>query len=280
MSRTETIVKDANAVSMQDLCTAMASAFSDYAVPINLTLPAFSFMMQQRGLSPEASRIAIVDGEVAAIWLVSVRDGASYLISSGTIPEYRGRGLATDLAEASLSHLRQNAVATFQTEVLVENTTAFGLYEKLGMKKHRDLSCYIITGPKPSAATPEINEVPWSEIASATQSLQDWPPSWQNSAHSVAAIADDIRCFCTHDDTTLTGYAALAPGSGNLHQIGVQPDARRQGIGTALINHALTVSDGPLRLINADAADTGFAAFVRSFPHEQTQGQFELLMPL
>jgi len=280
MSRTDTIITDANAVNMQDLCTAMASAFSDYAIPINLTLPTFSMMMKQRGLCPEASRIAIIDGQVAAIWLVSVRNDASYLISSGTVPDFRGRGLATALADASLHHLRQNAVVTFQTEVLVENTTAFGLYDKLGMKKHRELSCYIITGPKPSGAAPEINEVPWSEITSATQSLQDCSPSWQNSAHSLAAIADDIRCFCTRNGTTLTGYAVLAPGSGTLHQIGVHPDARRQGIGTALINQALAASNRPLRLINVDAADTGFAEFVRTFPHEQTQGQFELLMPL
>ena len=281
MTRTDTIITDATAASTADLCTAMADAFSDYAVPVNLTFSAFSFMMKQRGLSRSASRIAIIDGKVAAIWLVSIRANKSYLISSGTLPAFRGRRLATTLAHACLGHLRETGIESFQTEVLVENTKAASLYRKLGMSKYRDLSCYDVTGRRGShCEAPDIREISWSEIAANTQVFQDWKPSWQNSNASVTAVADDIRCFCVHRGTMLTGYAALGIGSGNLHQIGVLPDARRQGIGTALINQALAISNGPLRLINIDATDSGFAAFFSSFPLIQSMGQYELMMRL
>lgn len=279
MSRNDITITDATTASTADLCAAMAQAFSDYTIPFNLTVPAFRFMMKQRGLSETASRIALIDGQIAAIWLVSVRANRSYLISSGTLPEHRGQGLATALAHAAIEGLRKDRIASFQTEVLVENKTAARLYSKLGMTKSRDLSCYTITGPTPHKPA-AITDVSWANIAGETHALQDWPPSWQNSNASITAIASDARCFCTRNATTLTGYAVLVPDNGRLLQIGVRPDARRQGIGTALINHALNATpDGRLGLINADAADPGFAEFVRSFPCEQTQGQFELIMP-
>ncbi len=277
-----TTITDATGVDNAALCQAMADAFSDYAVPLNLSLASFNFMMKQRGLDPGASRIAVVDGQIAAIWLVSIRGGRSYLISSGTVPKYRGRGLATAIANASLAGLRAAGLGTFQTEVLVENTTAAGLYFKLGMHKHRDLSCYAITGPKPGApATHQISEVGWSDVTQETEALLDWSPSWQNSNGSIDAIADAVRCFCVKDDNRLNGYAVLVPDSGSLLQIGVHPDARRQGIGTSLINHAIAAApNGQLRLVNADASDDSFAQFMRSLPVKQTQGQFELAMAL
>ncbi|MFG5381721.1 GNAT family N-acetyltransferase [Yoonia sp. R2-816] len=282
MSLTDTIITDAASASTEDLCAAMASAFSDYAIPINLTVPTFRFIMKQRGYSPDASRIAIINGQIAAIWLVSVRGEASYLISSGTVPQHRGRGLAKDLAHSALEGLQRRGTMTFQTEVLVENTTAARLYRKLGMRKRRDLSCYTLTGPQPAKENlPPVREIPWSDIADTVNTLRDWGPSWQNSDPSITAIADQVRCFATYDDSTLSGYAVLVPDSGSLMQIGVHPDARRQGIGTALINHALTATPtGQLRLINVDAADHGFAQFMRAVPSEQTQGQFELIMAL
>ncbi|MBT5433435.1 MAG: hypothetical protein P8Q36_20145 [Alphaproteobacteria bacterium] len=79
--------------SEQQLCEAMIDAFSDYQLPLNLTLRSFQFMMVQRGLDLNASRVAVVDGSVAAIWLVAVRERNAYLISSGTRPRFRSKGL-------------------------------------------------------------------------------------------------------------------------------------------------------------------------------------------
>lgn len=277
-----TTITNATGVDSAALCRAMRDAFSDYAIPLNLSLASFNFMMKQRGLDRGASRIATVDGQIAAIWLVSIRGGRSYLISSGTVPKFRGRGLATAIAKASLASLRSAGIGTFQTEVLVENTTAAGLYFKLGMHTHRDLSCYAITGPKPGTpGKPQISEIGWSDIAQETEALQDWLPSWQNSNDSIKAVADAVRCFCVKDDNRLNGYAVLVPNSGSLLQIGVHPDARRQGIGTSLINHAIAAApNGQLRLVNVDASDDGFAQFVQSLPATQTQGQFALAMAL
>lgn len=269
-------ITTADAIDDQALCHAMANAFSDYAVPVTLTLPAFRLMMAQRGLTRSTSHVAIVDGQLVAIWLVSVRGMASYLISSGTLPAYRGKGLATKLALTSLDHLRQKGLTSFQTEVLMENTAAAALYQKLGMHTRRELSCYTITGQRPRTR-PQVVPAQWTQIADTTASFLDWPPSWQNSDASVTASGDEVLCFGTYTCSTLTGYAVLQPDTGRILQIAVHPGARRRGIGTALVNHAWAQSHtDQLGLINADRADQGFAAFVQSFPNRETPGQFEL----
>ncbi len=221
-------ITDAASASTKDLCAAMASAFSDYAVPINLTVPAFHFMMKQRGQGPDASRIAIINGQIAAIWLVSVRGEASYLISSGTVPQHRRRGLATDLAHSALEGLQRRGTMTFQTEVLVENTTAARLYRKLGMRTRRDLSCYTITEPQPvKDNTPPIREVLWSDIADKVHALRDWgrpdrtainpsPPSQiRSAALPPIATAPSPAMPCLYPATAACCKSASTPTHGD-----------------------------------------------------------------
>lgn len=258
----------------------MRDAFQDYAIPVNLTLAGFAFMMQQRGLHLGASRVVKVNGDVAAIWLVSIRDDRSYLISSGTVPQYRGYGLATQMGQDALSGLRDANVNSFQTEVLVENAKAAGLYRKLGMAVARNLPCYTIQ-TAPVANQHEVTETHWHTLRTTAPSLRDWAPSWQNGDASVSAVSESLRCFQTTDQTGLTGYAVLSPSTNSLLQIGVRPDARRQGVGTALIHHAMQASlNANLALTNIDGSDTGFAQFMGNLGAAEIQGQYELHMSL
>ena len=133
--------------SAEALREAMLDSFSDYAIPMQLSQPDFDAMMRQRGLDLPSSRVALIDGTVAAISLTSVRDGQAYLISSGTRPAYRSRGLAWAMTAGSLAYLREVGARSFQTEVLRNNELALPLYLSLGMTKLRKLDCYRITAP-------------------------------------------------------------------------------------------------------------------------------------
>lgn len=55
------------------LHSAMNDAFSDYVVPMHLSLQQFSTMMRQRALDLPASSVAVVNGEIAAFWLIGLR---------------------------------------------------------------------------------------------------------------------------------------------------------------------------------------------------------------
>lgn len=278
------MVRITNAAGLSDaiLCAAMADAFSDYAIPLKLDEAGFAFMMQQRGLDREASRVAFVDGEVAAIWLVSIRQGRGYLISSGTRPAFRSRGMARALAVDCLAGFRDAGVGTFQTEVLRANETAAGLYRSLGMTTARALDCYVVAARADVAVRQvSIEAVSWSGIAADAAKLRDWRPSWQNDDLSIAAIADHLLCLAIHDDDGLAGYSIVSPASGAVFQMGVRGDVRRRGMGTALVQrmHA-ELPDKPLRFTNVQHDDAGFRGFMASVAAVETQGQFELMMAL
>ncbi|MEO0915239.1 MAG: GNAT family N-acetyltransferase, partial [Pseudomonadota bacterium] len=107
-----------------------------------------------------------------------------------------------------------------------------------------------------------------------------WAPSWQNADAALAAEPAPV-CLGVRDGDAVQGYAVLLPESGSIAQIGVAPGFRRQGVGARLVlGCRAELAGGALRLINAEAGDAGFAAFVTAMGGEPTVAQLELLKPL
>lgn len=267
----------ASAVSMTELCTAMNAAFSDYAAPMTLSDAGFAKMMQQRGLDREASRIAVDAGVVAAIWLVSVRASRGYLISSGTVPAFRSKGLARRLAKASLAGMKARQLRSFQTEVMTDNSVAMALYHRLNMRVTRELTCYTVPALPVSTSSDAIKTLNWSGLRPDAQGIRDWAPSWQNNDLSLDAVAEDVVCVGVHDADGFGGYAVLLPFNGTVAQIAVRPDLRRRGIARDLFSQlqAHQPQQG-LRIVNAAADDVGFAAFMAGMGAKLTVTQHEL----
>lgn len=260
----------------------MVDAFSDYAIPMRLSRSEFDVMMRQRGLDLPSSRVALVDGAIAAIWLTSVRDGLAYLISSGTRPAFRSRGLARAMAADCLAYLRDIGARSFQTEVLRNNEAALPLYLSLGMTKFRKLDCYRLAAPiSPSISDLGIRQVDWRDIALQVATLRDWRPSWQNSDQSIAAIADTVLCLATHSGADLEGYVIANPLNGVVLQLAVRNGARRKGLGLALLGALQMQAPGQeIRFINISREDDAFHALMVRAGADVTTGQFELHMRL
>ncbi len=269
-------IVSAERVSLEDLRQAMNSAFSDYTVPMQLTRQSFAFMLKQRGFDRQASRVAIVERQIAAIWLVSLRGRYSYLVASGTVPAFRRLGLAWRLADDCLVHLRQRDTVSFQTEVMADNSKAFELYASLGMKTARTLQCYDVP-PLPSTDAPGmVRKVPWREIQSDATAMIELEPSWQNDIASVSAVADEAQCWAISDNLGLAAYAVILPTNNTLAQICVRKDRRRERIGSSLL-HTCQAGD-TLRLLNVDVSSTEFQSFLGSVGAVPTVRQFELTM--
>lgn len=275
-------IKPATDVSTDQLCEAMNDAFSDYVVPMSLSRSQFETMMRQRGLELGASRVAVIDGRIAAIWLVSIRDGQSYLISSGTRPEFRFRGLARTLGHNCLEALRSDGVTSFQLEVIESNTAAISLYEGLGMITARRLDCYAIPKVRLPDDTGVVTaQTDWQTIASEAARLRDWQPTWQNSDLSLSAIADQLICVAVSDGESLLAYGVASPASATLLQIAVQVDRRRRKLASLVLSR---LSDGlpepGLRVLNVQHDDAGFRGFMTHVGATQTIRQLEMVMQL
>lgn len=260
----------------------MIDAFSDYSLPMRPSQQEFDAMMLQRGLDAASSRVAWAGQKIAGIWLTSVRGSEAYLIASGTRPAFRSRGVARAMAEDCMAYLKAAGVRSFGTEVLRGNTSAASLYTSLGMEKRRVLDCYSIAAADPPAdGGHAFRRVHWDEISPNARALRAWAPSWQNSDHSLAAIADQLLCFSRMDGSDLTAYAAVGSGTGIIHQIAVRNDARRNGVATSLLRAIQNELPGiPLRLINICQSDAAFRAFMKQAGARETAGQFELKMTI
>ncbi len=272
----------ASETSMEMLCETMLDAFSDYAIPLQLSTKQFADMMCQRGLDLASSRIALVEGQVAAIWLTAIRDNRAYLISSGTRPAHRSKGLARAMATSNLAHLKKVGVRSFQTEVLRNNDTAEALYRSLGMTRHRQLDCYSLSAPDHVEPPKfQFKQTTWDEIAPKAQALLEWEPSWQNDRHALSALPEQVACLSLLDGSDLIAFAALQSQTGTVQQIAVHRSARRAGIASALVAALQTQMPGrAMRFINICDSDPAFRQWVSHMGAQEMIGQYELRMSL
>ena len=160
-----------------------------------------------------------------------------------------------------------------------ENDGAYRLYARMGMRQARLLDCYALPEAMPEASI-DVEDVGWSEVCSAVAACRDWAPTWQNDDAALGRVAEAARVFAVRDEAGLAGYAAMIDRSAVLAQIAVRPDRRRQGLGRALVAQAVGAATRPLRVLNADRADDGFAGFMTQAGAQWIVGQRALVGPI
>ena len=76
-----------------------------------------------------------VDGKLAAFAIGRVVTDEAELLRIGTLPEYRGRGIAKSLLERLHGKMREKGAAVCFLEVRSRNAAAISLYEKSGYER-------------------------------------------------------------------------------------------------------------------------------------------------
>lgn len=76
-----------------------------------------------------------VDGKLAAFAIGRVVTDEAELLRIGTLPEYRGRGIAKSLLEQFHGKMREKGAAVCFLEVRSRNAAAISLYEKSGYER-------------------------------------------------------------------------------------------------------------------------------------------------
>ncbi len=238
-------------------------------------------MIRSRALVKNLSHVAFIDGEIAAFWLIGAREQRAYLISSGTLPQFRRRGLFMLLGQSVVDDLNSRGFAWLQAEVLEENASARNLDQKLGFTEARRLHCYSLwraTKREPAYSVP-ICDI--SLVSFSVRQLWDIDPSWQNDIPSLIAAAGQTTCFAIHDQSGLAGYAAFVPALSSLAQIAVRHDRRREGLASCLLAHGQDrLGIDGLRILNVDGGDGGLAAFLRARGASLSTSQKELRLRL
>ena len=244
-----------------EIYDAFCEAFSDYLVQMDMRPGRFEAMNIRRGYDPHVSMGAFHGDLLVGFILNGLRQWegrpTAYDAGTGVVPEFRKRGITTNLFGHLLDILKTEGVEVYLLEVIKENDPARELYIKQGFQICRGFSCHLArredlrTGGECPVQIEEasVNDLDWD----ALRRMWDFPPSWQNSIDSVMAVSDTFAVVTAHVGEDLSGYGIIETGSGDIPQIAVAPDQRGKGIGRCMMRRmaALTTSDR-FALINVE----------------------------
>ncbi len=270
------------------LYEAFAQAFADYE--IHPGREELNKMLRRRGFAPELSFAAFDGDRIAAFTFNGIGScnglPTAYDTGTGTLPAYRGQGLAARIFTCSIPHLQAAGIRQYLLEVLQHNPAALAVYRKMGFETTREFNYFgqekcKIHLPEKQPAFPHAFRPIDLDTVRRLAGFLDFRPSWQNDDGSVARAGGDLTVFgLFHDDEPL-GYCICEPSSGDIAQLAVSPRYRRQGIGSALLHHALgAIAADTVKVINTDIACEPLTQFLRSANFQLKGKQFEMVRKL
>jgi ribosomal protein S18 acetylase RimI-like enzyme len=283
-------VRPLEGIGMDRLHKAFLDAFSDYKVPMNLSLHQLTYMLERRGYDGALSFGAFNDDDLVGFVFNGVGDWngvrTAYDTGTGVVREFRKQGIATLILDESLPVLKTHGVEQYLLEVIRTNTGAYDLYRKAGFEIVRELDVYLspidqvrIDSSRLSDrfTIRELTEPDWELF----QTFWEFEPSWQNSIASLMRKYKSFRFLAVYTDTELGGYGIMEPATGDIPQFAVAKQYRRQGIGSALFHRLIQLSEtGTIKIINAAADYLPFKQFALSLGLSPGAGQYEMIQKL
>jgi ribosomal protein S18 acetylase RimI-like enzyme len=139
-------IRTLSGCSHQEILAAFNGSFSDYFVPLQLTLEQLENKMRTELVDAELSVGAFADDNLIGFILhaYDIVEGRKTVYNAGTgvIPNYRGEGLTRQMYDFVLPELRAKEIDSLILEVITENAAAIRSYEKVGFRRVRKLTGY------------------------------------------------------------------------------------------------------------------------------------------
>jgi len=276
--------------AIQDIHRAFNRAFSDYVEPFDLTLEQLQYMLKRRGFVDCLSFGAFSEGEVVGFTLNGSGqwDGKATAYDTGTGVQkgHRKQGIASRIMEVSLPLLKAEGTSQYLLEVIKTNNKAVDLYQKFGFSVSREFDYWVCRREAiniQNRTLPEgfsirrIEDPDWGGLSR----FWDFQPSWQNSVDSVVRVQNSMTVLGVYHHETLVAYAIMEEGTGDVPQLAVYPDFRRQGLATLLLQNLLDLLNPPgLRVINTLSSHIPMKKFLLNLGLEPGHGQYEMLLDL
>lgn len=282
-------IKQLTDTPFETIHEAFKKSFADYVEPFNLTQAELKYMVERRGCDFNLSFGAFHNEELVAITLNGIGNWnnklTAYDTGTGVIKEYRKQGIATKMFCESLPVLRENGIQQYLLEVIKSNIKAYELYKKAGFKVTREFDYFISSIDKLNFRKLNKNQIVIKEIANPDWNLLetfwDFEPSWQNSFDSIMRKIDYFKIIGIYLNETLAGYGIIELNTGDIPQLAINKNFRRQGLGTELFRQLADYSrSGSVKIINSLASYLEFAEFMQSVGFSKSIGQYEMLLEL
>ncbi|MDR0232412.1 MAG: GNAT family N-acetyltransferase [Dysgonamonadaceae bacterium] len=278
-------IKSLSKITFDTIFKAFNQAFADYEVQLNKEQ--LQTMLKRRGFNPNLSFAAFDENEIVAFTLNGIGNfngmPTAYDTGTGTLKDYRGKGLATKIFEYSIPYLREANIKQYLLEVLQHNTKAIFVYKNLGFETTREFNYFI---QKNGAIK---NETKISDISCSIKQIDiekfnsipdfwDFYPSWQNSFESIKRTREDFVSLGAFIGEQLIGYCVFEPTSGDITQIAVDKQNRGKGIATLLFNKIIKLNkNDAIKVVNTDISCDSITHFLKAKNIDITGKQFEMI---
>lgn len=251
-------LRSARTLSVGERAELFTAAYEGYVVPMRIDEASLAWMEEKFDFDLDASRIAYRDGEPAGLANLAVRGRDAWIGGVGVVASARRAGLGEALMRAVHEEARTRGVQRVWLEVIVENTGAFALYEKLGYELVQDVEVWTLPAAEGEHAG---REVPVSEVKAQ---LPERREPWQR-ADGTLSHYDDVRGLATESGAMLF----CVRSSAQLQQYTGEPEPLLRALRTF----------GDVSVLNLPADDPA-AAVLRELGGSVTVRQHEMLLEL
>lgn len=280
-------IKPLSGIAMDSLFSAFRKAFADYEM--QLSKDEFLKMMIRRGFDPDLSFAAFDGKDMVSFTLNGIgmfnQLKTAYDTGTGTLKEYRGKGLAAKVFEFSIPFLKEAGIKQYLLEVLQHNAAAISVYKKLGFEVSREFNYFVksCSDYKPEKVK-EFYQYPLLPIEldeALIPDFFDFNPSWQNSFDAIARKPGNFIAYGARDKDKIIGCLIFEPVSGDVTQLAVHPDYRRKGIGTRLLKKAFELNQNSIiKIINTEKNCGSVNGFLKAHSFNPSGEQFEMIKSL
>jgi GNAT superfamily N-acetyltransferase len=189
-------LRSARSLSLGGRAALFTAAYEGYLVPMHIDEAALAWMQEKFDFDVDASRIAFLDGEPVGLANLAVRERDAWVGGIGVVRAARRTGIGEALMRALHEEARRCGVERVWLEVIVENTGARTLYEKLGYGQMQDVEVWTLSASEGEHAGREV------PAAEAKAQLPERHEPWQR-ADGTLSHYDDLRGLVTDDGAML-----------------------------------------------------------------------------
>jgi ribosomal protein S18 acetylase RimI-like enzyme len=271
--------------SFNELFRAFEQAFIDYEIQLNKAQ--LQSMLKRRGFNADLSFAAFDAGKIVALTCNGTGSfeniSTAYDTGTGTLIDYRRKGLATKVFGYSLPYFREQGIKQYLLEVLEYNAKAISVYRNVGFEVSREFYYFFQNNKEVwnEAKVPNIScKIEPINIGQHTQmsTFWDFHPSWQNSLESIRRASGDFVVLGVFAEKKLVGYCAFEPASGDIAQIAVAKGYRRKGFGSLLLQKMLELNNhDTIKVTNTDIKCNSIKGFLEAKNIVMRGKQFEMI---
>jgi ribosomal protein S18 acetylase RimI-like enzyme len=193
-------LRSARCIPRRERAELFNAAYEGYLIPFHLDERQLASMDETFDLDLDASRIAFRNGTAVGLGNLGVRGEEAWIGGVGVMPEARRTGVGQVLMRALHEQARDRGVRRVWLEVILENTSAFALYEKLGYRTIRDVEVWSLPAAEVDEAS--VREVPAAEAQARIRELRTAREPWQRAVETVENYGD-ARGLMTGDGAAL-----------------------------------------------------------------------------